>query len=253
MLNNIYLDQLLKYPLTRDEYNNIEKAWEFLELFKKPFILTSDFRNYIVNKVPNTYSIEQFYEYEYILNKLFWNLRWFLFPLYQMNNMDEDNYKNFILKNFNNISEIPEEILMFRKISYCDDNDLKKKLLSEKLLKENFYRSFINKLIIVDKNQKLIYSKEMEGSSQIFCKNYFNSLTFNILFNRELYEKIMKDPFIFKNENIKLSKYYYQHDYGFPNLNCCNYLIDSKENRMNRIKKMYYGNNFKKYWFKLII
>ena len=107
----------------------------------------------------------------------------------------------------------------------------------------------------MDKQNKIIISKLMEGSSEIFCKNYFNLLSMTILFDRDLYEKIIRDSFDIKYLKIKLPEYYYQNDYPFPNLNSCIYICGNKREKMNRIKKMYFNTDgpIDKYWFKIII
>ena len=93
----------------------------------------------------------------------------------------------------------------------------------------------------------------MEGSSNIFSNsNNFNLLTLDILFNRELYEDVMGNPIDKKKiQLISLPKYYYQLDYCFPNLNCCQYSIGTYENKIDRIQKMYYNGNYD-YWYKLL-
>ena len=95
----------------------------------------------------------------------------------------------------------------------------------------------------------------MEGSSDIFFKNYFNLFTSQILFTKETYEMLIKDPFLAKNQSFKLSKFYYQFDYGFPNLNYCTYKFGTDGDRIKRIKKMYYSSKPEraKYWFRLMI
>ena len=248
-INNIYQDKILKYSLTKDEYHNIEKAWKFLKIFKKKFMLLSDFRKYVIKKA-RIYTIEEFYLYESILNKLFWNLRWLLFPLWYDDSsysMSEEKYNNFIKKNYNNFMKIPNNLLLCKVEKYTDDNDLKNKLYNnDVLMKDNYYRSFINKLIIIDKKNKLLISKPIEGSSTIFSKNYFNLLTATILFNRKLYEKIMKYPYSVKYQKFirkLLDSHYFQLDYAFPNLNYCVYTFGTKEDRIDRIKKMYYSHS----------
>ena len=63
----------------------------------------------------------------------------------------------------------------------------------------------------------------------------------------------MKNPYSIKNYKFNLPEYYYEYDYGFPNLNFCVYSFGSKKNRMDRIEKMYYFYPSKsKYWFKII-
>ena len=257
-INNIYQDKILKYPLTDNEYYNIEKAWKFLKIFKKKFMLLSDFRKYVIKKVKK-YTIEEFYLYESILNKIFWNLRWLLFPLWYDNNDREEGYNNFIKNNYNNCKEIPNSLLLCKIEKYTDDSDLKNKLYTnDVLMKDNYYRSFINKLIIIDKKNKLLISKPIEGSSIIFSKNYFNLLTATILFSRKLYEKIMKHPYSVKYQKFirkLLDSHYFQFDYGFPNLNYCVYTFGTKKDRMNRIKKMYYSHPLRqqaRMWSELI-
>ena len=63
----------------------------------------------------------------------------------------------------------------------------------------------------------------------------------------------MKDPYKIKNKYIELSNYYYQQDYGFPNLNLCTYNFNSDYDQIYRIKKMYYENKTGEFWFKLIL
>jgi hypothetical protein len=248
-----YNNKLFKYPFTEEEYNNIEKTWSFFEKFKKPFIHVTDYRNYIINEINKNYTPEEFYIYESILNKLFWNLRWLLYPLFIFKDITKEKYYDLVKNNYNNIDELPSNLLLCKQINYNNENKSDVKLEIKKINNKTFYRSFINKLIINDKENKIIYFKDMEGSSDIFSKNYFNLMTFSILFKRKLYDKIMNDPFIILNKNINLSKYYHQYDYPFPNLNFCTYSLGSKLDMMNRINKMYYDNSkTAKNWFKII-
>jgi hypothetical protein len=99
-------------------------------------------------------------------------------------------------------------------------------------------------------------TKPFEGSSHIFHKNFFNLMTMAILFDKTRYEQVMKNPFVIKVQNLELPKHYYEHDYGFPNINFCTYKFGSKSDRMDRIKKMFYNKGQKskgEYWFKLIM
>lgn len=224
-MESIYLDKLLEYPLDKSEYKVLDQAWEFLSVFKKPYIHVTDYRNYLVKKIKKKYTLDEFYMYETILNKLFWNLRDKL----------EKNHKSC------------------KSLEYNDVVDLDKKLKQVVEYLGTYYRSFINKLIIVDKNNKKIYYKKMEGSSVILDHDNFNLLALTILFDRQLYEDIMSHPIDYeKLKNMSLPKYYYQLDYGFPNLNCCRYSIGTKEDRVDRIQKFYYSGK-QDYWYKLIL
>lgn len=257
----IYKDNYLKFPLSDEEYNNIDKVWNFIEEITVPYISFSDYRNYIIKTIRKKYDIEQFYFLENIANKLLWNLRWKLFPVLQNNNITIDEYNEFVKNNYENMNDIPNELLQIDKIYYIDNADLQKKINQNKLMEINYYRSFINKLLIVDNDKKIIHIKEMEGSSDIFSKNYFNLLSFTIFIKRKLYEKVMRNPFIIVKNRLKIPKYYHQMDYGFPNLNLCTYSFGDKKCKLNRIKKMYYYENNNKnnknkkdnYWFKLIL
>lgn len=242
---NIYTNNNLKYPLESNEVDMLPKVWKFLEVFKKRFVFISDYRNHLVKQIQDKYTIDEFYKYEYIINKLFWNLRWGVSYVWTDEKLDTDN--------------MPLSLLICKFVKYKDTDDLIKKVKEVKSGENidnigSFYRSFINKLIIVDKENKELIIKQMEGSSDIFSKNYFNLLTSHILFSKKLYEEVMNNPLSIKNKDIKLSEYYYQYDYGFPNLNYCKYLIGSENDRLERIKKMYYNiNNPYKYWFKIIL
>lgn len=255
MLNiDIYQDKLLKYPLTDYEYNIIDDVWNFIKIFDKQFIFISDYRKYIINNIRKKYTPEEFFLFESIANKLFWNLRWLLFPLWHIPNITKKEYERFVKNNYDNYENIPYSLLLCKYEKFKDERDLDNKLSKNPIFKSTYYRSFINKLIIIDRKNNIIITKEFEGSSDIFSKNYFNLLTMIIFFNRILYEKIMKNPYSIKNKKIKLSKYYYQYDYGFPNLNYCTYTFGTHEDKMERIKKMYYSSKPRKarFWFKLL-
>jgi len=214
-----------------DSKLEIEKAWKLIKIFAKPYLNITDYRNYLIKKIPKKYTVEEFYICEKIIDKLFWDLR----------NKIKD------IKDIKDINEC-------NSISYLNSADLDDKLY--KIVEEigTYYRSFINKLIIVDKSNKKIYYKKMDGSSIIFEKpSNFNLLTLSILFDRKLYEEIMSKPINKKElKQIELPQYYYQLDYCFPNINCCQYNVGTDEERMERIRKIYYTGS-SDYWYKLIV
>ena len=92
---------------------------------------------------------------------------------------------------------------------------IKENKINNILQKSNYYRSFINKLVIIDKKNKQIISKPFEGSADIFSKNYFNLLTMSILLKKKLYIKITENPYLIKNQKVinkLLNGYYLQLD-----------------------------------------
>ena len=252
---DVYRTNILKYPLTDNEYKLIDEVWEFLEIFAKEYIYVTNYRKSTINIIREKYTLEQFYIYECILNKIFWNLRWMLFPLWIYNNFTKKEYMNYVANNYGQSDEIPScSLLLYDMVKYKNEQDMNNKIKDVYDKHMNFYRSFINKIIMVDKQKKCILIKPMEGSSNIFSKNYFNLLTFTIFFDRDLYEKTMNDPYNTKYSEIILSEYYYQYDYPFPNLNCCVYSFGTKKDKMKRIELLYFNKNepYDNNWFKII-
>jgi hypothetical protein len=245
----IYKSDTLRYPLTDDELDIINEVWIFMENFKRQFAYVTQFRTFIINAISTKYTIDKFYKYEAILNKLFWNLRYIIYPLWVKKDMSQNEYYKLIS---NDKSEIPCWLLRCKKISYNDEIDLDYILNNHPIFYSTYYRSFINKLVIIDNIHKNIYIKQMEGSSHIFEKNYFNLLTMSILYDRRLYEKIMSNPYDIMNIEFNVHERYYQLDYPFPNLNYCTYYFGNEELRKKRIERMYYTDNKGGTWFKLI-
>lgn len=220
-MNEIYQNDNLKYKLNEQEYNNINDVWDFLNIFNKKMVFLRDYRKEIINNMQK-YNSNQFYEYEKIATKLYFNLK---------SKINITNVNNINIQSFENKKELNDIIRKYKQ-------------------NNNYYRSFINKLVVVDQNNKKITTKIMEGSSRIFKKDKQNAILGYILLNRELYEKTMKNIKTF--DNIELPNIYYQFDYGFPNLNYDFYDNGSETYQKKRIKQMYYVKNCDKNWFKII-
>jgi hypothetical protein len=221
----MYKNNKLKFPLTDNEYNCLDKVYNFINDFNFMEYNLKTYRSKIINLIRKKYSINEFMYYEKIAEKLFWNLRYKTY-MYFLNNYNIIKLQSGTLNEVNSLFH-----------------------------KDNSYRSFINKLILIqDKNlQNKYFYKKMEGSSHIFNKNKFNIITFCILHNRDLYEKIIKNPQ--EILSIKEPTYYFQYDYPYPNLNYGKPFIQSNNFRLKRIKKMYYDINTDKSennWFTLI-
>jgi len=247
----IYTDKTLKYPLTEDEYKQIDKVWEFSDLFNFRTLYINEYRTKIISIMQSKYSLLDFLVLEDILNKLFWNLRWLLYPLWLNPNITQSEYQQMINSNYDNHDTLPDSLLLCQKKKYNNPRELQDEI--DNFVKNNYYRSFINKLIMIDNNNKIIYTKNIEGSAEIFNKNYFNLYTATILTNRKLYEEIMQNPLKITNKQVTLPEFYYEHDYAFPNINYCAYRIhDDEKERLNRIRRMYYSRDAEKNWYKLI-
>ena len=149
---------------------------------------------------------------EQIAEKIFWNLK--------SKFKNEEEYETFDLGDYEQINE--------------------------KLKQDNYYKTFINKILNINKKEKKVYYKKMEGSSYIFNYNGINKQLSAIFFNRQAYEDYMKRGIIPTENSI-----YYQLDYCFPNLNLCRPFIYKDEVRRKRIKLMYYDDNSESNWSKL--
>lgn len=238
--NHIYNNIELKYPLKDDEINILKNAWDFYFEFKNDEISLHDYRHKLINKISQKYLIEDFLKYESIIDKLYWNLQFEIAKLILNKEIDT----------------IPYSLTFVTETNFETDIELAN--IIENKTKTIYYRSFINKLLIIDKNKKKVYTKDQESSISFFSHNYFNLLGASIMSSRELYELIMKNPNILKKMKIPLPSYYYQIDYGFPNFSLCNYNINdirTKEGlqvRLDRIKKMFYSDKSEKYWFTIL-
>ena len=242
----------MRYIFTKKENENMDGAWKLLEIltFNIKYITIYNFRNYIIKYVSENYSIEQFFLYETIIDKLYWNLQYEIAQL--LLNISNNNDIN----NINNINEIPYSLTLCYKYK-IDEIDINKKI-DEYKKENNYYKSFVNKLIIIDKQKKILYLKEQEGTPKFMLNNYFNLLGSSIIINRPLYERIINNPSILRHMKIPMSQFYYEIDYAFPNFSLCEYNINDRKERTERIRKMYYifndnKNKDAKYWFKLMI
>lgn len=253
---NIYFNHILKYPLGSNEYQYLDDVWNFINIFNRKSLYLHQYRKYLIHKINQKYDIDKFYLYESIANKLFWNLRWLIFPIWDQHNISHEAYSKFISHNYQNYQDIPMSLLMYQSIPYKDTDELKQ-LIEQIKSSQIYYRSFINKLLMIDPIKKIIYVKKMEGSPHIFYHNYFNLLTSHIMSNRELYEHVMKDPYTVLRSSIipelyKLPKYYFELDYPFPNINFCVYQLGNEIYQKWRIQKMYFDDHAEKNWFKIL-
>ena len=122
---NIYNSKNLKYKFDKDELGLIDDTWQFLTFFNKKFIFISDMRRYIINKIRKRYTPDEFFKFETIANKLFWNLRWILYPLWKDPSITKDKYENLVY-DYNNKDQdkLPYYLTLCNSMKYQDKNDL---------------------------------------------------------------------------------------------------------------------------------
>jgi hypothetical protein len=241
MNREIYKEYTLPYRFTNDEINSLIKAWTFFMEFRRIDLSLHQYRKELIKIISSKYTPEEFLFYEGIIDKLYWNLQSRLARIWL-----QDPYLN----------EIPYSLTLSQAEPFL--NTTQYNYIINENLKRDFYRSFINKLIVIDKTTNIIYTKDQEGSSNVMGKNYFNLLGSAIMSSIQLYERILHEPHLIIMTNIPLPMYYHQLDYGFPNFSLCAYNIndintnEGRMYRLNRIKKLYYEPNCENNWFKLI-
>ena len=177
---------MLYKKLEEKELNN---TWKFLNYFSNPNIrksvndisniswflrkdmLTSPYtyRKYIINIIQNKYTCDDFYKYEKISNKLFWNLKIKLGP--------------YILDNKTKYTNIKNNIETYIKKKY------------------KFIPSFINSYLQYnEKNKKWYLLKKLSE---------LDSICMNIMMNKSEYEKYYNNPEKIKNYDNIINPHYF--------------------------------------------
>ena len=87
------------HKLDKKESKKISEYWQFISIFIPTPKLYSpyEYRRNIINQVRKLYTVEDFYFYEKILNKLLWNL--LLKLKVDINNLDIIDKKLFVMEN----------------------------------------------------------------------------------------------------------------------------------------------------------
>lgn len=203
---NPYNNNNLKFSLSDIELKLIDDVWEFINKFRKTMLTRRKYKEFISKKIKKNYTIDQFYNLEKIVEKMYWNLS---------------------LKIKKDI-DIKSEIFLKR------NYNLEK--LKDKILKRNvkIKKSTIEKTFITTKNGDLLYKYNYP--------NDIDLLISSIIINRSIYETIMsEEEYIF---NIEIEPYnnIVEFDYAFPNLNTIKFFTTDKNTRLKNISKMYYND-----------
>ena len=188
---NVYTDKSLEYMLNPEEVVIIDKVFDFVNKFNFVSITLAEYRTKLINDIQKTTRLDEFIMYEKIAEKLLWNLK----------SKTKHLYKD-LSDCVNCVYELSESGLASALDKFYEDNS---------------YRSFINKLVLIDDVNNKIYHRKMEGSAHIFEKNEFNLKLWIALNDKKTYELIMFNPS--EITKLELPVYYFSSDYGFPNLN----------------------------------
>jgi hypothetical protein len=216
---NPYASRILSYPLTNSELKIITDTWNFLDIFRQTSLTKNEYRKTIIQKIKKKYNLNDFFYYEKIIEKIYWNL----------------------------FNVIVGKISMDEKINRQElNNDSEKDIKNKILQRSNIGESNVRKTYVLDrKKQKIFYKYKYP--------NDLDLLLFSIMINRSLYETIMsninKITLDYLNELIE---YPYdmdiEFDYAFPNFNTIKPFTYTDDERLNKIKKMYYSNDSEANW-----
>lgn len=124
MIDDIYSSPLLKYPLSKSEYNKIKDVWKFISIFKGDTMDTSVYRENLIKEMREKYKAKDFYDLETIATKLFWNLRWLLFPLWIYPDMTMEEYYVFVSTGYNKYNSIPYSLILANNTRFTDFNNM---------------------------------------------------------------------------------------------------------------------------------
>ena len=242
--------------LTKTENENIDKYWEFIDdfgknVFKKlkvdsdyytyknkgilDFFSARVYREYIIKYISKKYTINEFYKYEKMLNKILWYLidltKCDVTKIIEINKTKDikdivtDNTMSWITKT----NDIVEENSM----SYIN-----KKYMYNELDEYYYYSKYYTEHREIKENKNDNYEK------------YKNILY--IILNKNIFYKIIERQIKFNEIENKLPILLYPYDYPFPNVTFYFKNTNSKKRCLNRIKKYYYNEN-DEYWYKRIL
>jgi hypothetical protein len=208
------------YKLLKKEVDDLDNYWIFINHFYVDTSITywingiDGYRKNLIYKIREKYTVEDFYKYEKILNKLLWNL-----IEHVQFNIDELNLDN-----------------KHKLYEYISSNIIRKSYSHKQYLynmKKNikYYFKFYEELNNFESIKKILY----------------------IIYNKTLYQKIMKNKKYFDKLN-KYSYYYYPLDYPFPNVNLLFYNQNDKYTWIEQINKLYFNgeksyNKIDKNWY----
>lgn len=211
--NNIHIF----HSLSKEEIFQIDNVWNFINNFQSVSLTKSSYVKNTINKIKQLYSIKDFFIYETITEKIYWNL----------------------------FNVIVNKVHIYETIK--ENKQINQFQLLHKLLKNSLIgKSSVKKAFVYNKKHK----------SYMYKYNYPNDLDlllFRIMSNRSTYETILSNANITLDEindltkNITLS--FIEFDYPFPNLNTVKPFVYSSKERLYNINKFYYTDNALQNWF----
>lgn len=215
-MNNPYTNKFLKYKLKNKDIKQIDNVWNFLNIFRITQTTRKKYRDCIIDNIRKNYDIVNFYKYEKILEKMYWNL------VYKIKK-DNDIKPKIYIKNISNesIHDLRDKIMIKNKYS-----------------KE----SNVRKSFVISRNKNYLYKYNYPNDLDLMASS--------IMINRSIYETYLSNDISIYDLNIEPYNNIIEFDYPFPNLNTIkNFSFDNKKERLNNIQKMYFDDDSYKNWF----
>jgi hypothetical protein len=211
---NPYNNIDLKFSLTNEETKYIDEMWVFIDVFRVSELTRSKYRAKIIKSIISKYNIKTFYFFEYMVEKIYWNLMIKL-------KIDLD---------------MRPEIFLKKEKKYNAEHIENKILMRNKKIKE----STVRKTYIITKNNNLLYKYQYP--------NHLDLLASSIMQNRSIYESIMSNKLFLFDIEIEPYNNNIEFDYPYPNLNTIKYFQISKKKRLDSIFNLYFCDNAEKNW-----
>jgi len=214
---NPYTNEYIQYSLTYDEIKIIDNIWILIMMLRHSKFTKIQYRMYIKHNIKHNYDIDTFYKYEYIIEKLYWNLA-------------------FVMKKILSDIDIHNA---YHKVSVKSKQDIE--LHTNMIMKRNplLTEGTKHKFIIYDDKDKLLMYKTVYPNS-------FDIIVSSVMTDRSIYETIMSDPknITIEKINTMILNYYdnpIEFDYGYPNLNTIAPYIQSKKTKYDNIYNSFYA------------
>lgn len=213
--NNPYNNKYIFKILSNHEIYLIDKVWKFINSFKEEVLTKSEYISLIINKIKFNYSAIDFFIYETIVEKMYWNLFYVIVDKVYVGDKIKENFKITQTQVFRNL--------------------LKNSLIGKSSLRKAFVHN--------KKHHSYMYKYDYP--------NTLDLILFQIMSNRSTYETILSNPDLTLDEINSLVEPYQseiEFDYPFPNLNTIKPFVYSSKERLSNIKKYYYSTNSEQFW-----
>jgi hypothetical protein len=218
---NPYNNIKLNFSLDQKEIKLLDKVWEFINDFRETKLTRNKYTKYIIEKIKKKYKINEFYIYENITEKIYWNL------VDKIKN-DHEIKSEIFFKNIN--QNIPKN--MIKNMIKDVIKETKRKIL----MRNNKIKESTIKKTFITTSKNILYKYNYPDDLDLIVAS--------VIINRSLYETIMSENKSIFDIDIIIEPYnnIIEFDFPFPNLNTIKPFTKSKKERIINIYNEYYKN-----------